>query len=63
MGTVLLVGMGLFLVTEQQVGQGLADLGVVDLAANAFFLSVNRTTGMSSVDMSAISTRRPPHCW
>ncbi len=55
MGTVLLVGMGLFLVTEQQVGQGLADLGVVDLAANAFFLSVNRTTGMSSVDMSAIS--------
>ena len=30
MGAVLIVGMGLFLVTEQQVGQGLAGLGVVD---------------------------------
>ncbi len=50
----LLVGAILFLAGEVQEGRVLDGMGPVDSIVNAFFLSVNRTTGMATVDMSAI---------
>ena len=47
-------GMIMFLVAEVQPGHVLEDLGAIDLLANSFFLTANRTTGMATVDMGAM---------
>jgi trk system potassium uptake protein TrkH len=52
--SLLVVGMLVFVAGEVQGGRVLEGRGAADLIANAFFLSVNRTTGMSTVDMSAL---------
>ena len=54
MGGLLLVGMVVLLAGELAPGRVLEGQGVVSALANAFFLSVNRTTGMATVDMSAL---------
>ena len=54
MGGFLLLGMVIFLAGEVQSGRVLDGLGPLDAIANAFFLSVNRTTGMSTIDMGAV---------
>jgi trk system potassium uptake protein TrkH len=54
MGALLIAGMGLFLLVETREGRVLDGLGPIQQVANSFFLSVNRTTGMSTVDMGAI---------
>lgn len=51
MVSLLFVGMGLFLVVEQGDGHILAGMNPIEQVANSFFLSVNRTTGMSTVDL------------
>ena len=48
------LGMLIIVVAELQSGRVLHDAAAGDVVANAFFLSVNRTTGMSTVDMSAL---------
>jgi trk system potassium uptake protein TrkH len=50
----LLVGMLVFLAGESSSGRVLEGRGVPSALANAFFLSVNRTTGMATVDMSQL---------
>ena len=45
------VGMLVFLIGEVQGGRLLDGRGALESVSNAFFLSVNRTTGMSTVDM------------
>ncbi len=54
MTALLLVGMVVFLAGEVQGGRVLDGLGVGDAVANSFFLSVNRITGMTTVDMGTI---------
>lgn len=54
MGTLLVVGMLVFAVGEVQDGRVLDGLGAGEVTANSFFLSVQRTTGFSTVDMGAI---------
>lgn len=54
MGAFLVLGMVIFMAAEVQSGRVLDGLGVGDITASSFFLSVNRTTGMATVDMSAI---------
>ena len=54
MVALLAVGMLIFAAGEVQGGHVLDGLGAVDVIANSFFLSVNRTTGMATVDMGAI---------
>ena len=51
----LLVGMLVFLGAERGSGRVLEGQGIPSALANAFFLSVNRTTGMASVDMSQLA--------
>jgi trk system potassium uptake protein TrkH len=48
----LLIGIGVLLVGETGSGGILRGLSPLQALANAFFLSVNRTTGMSTVDLS-----------
>ena len=50
----LVVGMLVFMIGEVQQGRVLDGRGPGDLVANALFLSVNRTTGMSTVDMAQL---------
>ena len=50
----LIVGMLIFALAEVQQGRVLDGSSAVDVVVNAFFLSVNRTTGMSTVDMALI---------
>lgn len=54
MGSLLVIGIAIFVLGEVQGGRVLDSAGVGDLVANGFFLSVNRTTGMATVDMSAL---------
>ena len=54
MGALLVLALLLFALGEVQTGRVLDRAGVGDIIANGFFLSVNRTTGMTTVDMSAI---------
>ena len=54
MGALLVLALLLFALGEVQTGRVLDRAGVGDVVANGFFLSVNRTTGMTTVDMSAI---------
>lgn len=54
MAAFVLLGVGVFLVGESQDGRVLDGLSAGGAAINAFFLSINRTTGMSTVDMSAL---------
>lgn len=54
MFSLLAVGMLVFLLAEVQSGRVLEGRNPIELLANAFFLSVNRTTGMSTVDMGAL---------
>jgi len=51
MVTLLFVGMGLFMLAEQGDGRILAGMNPIEQVVNSFFLSVNRTTGMSTVDL------------
>ena len=44
----------LLLTSESQSGRALDGLGVGDALSNSFFLSLNRTTGMATIDMSAL---------
>ena len=56
MGVLLLFGMVVFAVSE--LGDGvLGDLGAGHVVTSSFFLSVNRTTGMTTVDISQIGRR------
>ena len=50
----LLLGMLILLTSESQSGRALDGLGVGDALTNSFFLSLNRTTGMATIDMSAL---------
>ena len=54
MGLALLLGTLVFAVGEVQSGRALDGLGVPDVLTNSFFLSVNRTTGMATVDMALL---------
>ena len=54
MGGLLLLGMLVFLIGEVQSGRPLDGQGAGDALANSFFLSVNRTTGMATIDMTAL---------
>ena len=54
MFALLAVGMLVFIVAEAQSGRALTGLNAAERLANAFFLSVNRTTGMSTVDIGAL---------
>ena len=54
MFSLLVVGTLLFMLAEVQSGRILDGLNPIGLLANAFFLSVNRTTGMSTVDIGAL---------
>ena len=54
MFALLAVGMLVFMLAEVQSGRELDGRNPVEVLANAFFLSVNRTTGMSTVDISAL---------
>ena len=54
MFSLLAVGMLLFLLAEVQSGRVLESRNPFELVANAFFLAVNRTTGMSTVDIGAL---------
>ncbi len=54
MGGLLLAGMLVLLGSELGSGRVLEGQGAVAALANTFFLSVNRTTGMATVDMSAL---------
>ena len=54
MFSLLVVGMLLLMFAEVQSGRVLDGLNPIELLANAFFLSVNRTTGMSTVDIGAL---------
>lgn len=54
MVALLLAGMGLFLASETYGGHTLDGRSPEEMLANAFFLSVNRTTGMSTVDIGAL---------
>jgi trk system potassium uptake protein TrkH len=51
MVTLLFVGMGLFMLAEQGDERILAGMNPIEQVVNSFFLSVNRTTGMSTVDL------------
>ena len=48
------VGMLVFAIAEVQDGRVLDGRNPLEVLANAFFLSVNRTTGMATVDMGAL---------
>lgn len=50
----LAAGMVIFLVTEAHSGHTLDGLGPGGALANAFFLAVNRTTGMTTVDIGTL---------
>ncbi len=52
MVSLLFVGMGLFLVVERGDGDLMGGMNPFEQVVNSFFLSVNRTTGMSTVDLS-----------
>ncbi|MBT5775297.1 MAG: hypothetical protein HOH95_13080 [Dehalococcoidia bacterium] len=54
MVSLLFVGMALFLVVEQGDGKILAGMNPLEQVVNSFFLSVNRTTGMSTVDLGLV---------
>ena len=54
MGALLVAGIALFALSETREGHVLHGSGVGATLANAFFLSVNRTTGMATVDMSLL---------
>ena len=54
MGGLLILGIVLLTAGEVQQGRPLAGLGAVDVLANGFFLSVQRTTGMSTIDMAGL---------
>ena len=54
MFVLLVLGMLVFLTAETQEGRVLDGRTPLELIANAFFLAVNRTTGMATVDMSAL---------
>ena len=54
MVSLLFVGMGLFLVVERGDGHILAGMNPIEQVVNSFFLSVNRTTGMSTVDLGLV---------
>ena len=54
MGGLLLTGMLVFLGAELGSGRVMEGKGALSALVNAFFLSVNRTTGMSTVDMSQL---------
>jgi trk system potassium uptake protein TrkH len=54
MMTLLFGGMGLFLVGEQGDGHILEGMNPIEQVVNSFFLSVNRTTGMSTVDLGLV---------
>jgi len=51
----LVAGVLLFLVVETGEGRALDGQGPLQAFVNAVFLSVNRTTGMSTVDMAAVA--------
>ena len=52
MGGLFFLGAAVFLIAESAGSGALAGLGAGDKLANAAFLSVNRTTGMSTIDMA-----------
>lgn len=54
MVSLLFVGMALFLVVERGEGHVFEGMGPIEQVSNAFFLSVNRTTGMSTVDLGVV---------
>ena len=54
MAGLLVAGMALFLAAEVQSGRVLDGRSPLEAVVNALFLSVNRTTGMSAVDMGAL---------
>lgn len=51
----LFVGIAVFVLAETLEGRPLEGLNPIEVFVNSFFLSVNRTTGMATIDMSAIS--------
>ncbi len=55
MGAALLVGMLVFAAAEVQSGRVLDGQSGADLMVNSFFLSVQRTTGMATVNMAALT--------
>ena len=55
MSAFLVIGMAVLLVGETGSEGVLNGLGPLHAVANAFFLSVNRTTGMSTVDLSLVA--------
>jgi trk system potassium uptake protein TrkH len=54
MGGLLILGILAFVIGEVQGGRSLDGLGAAETVVNGFFLSVNRTTGMSTVDMAGL---------
>ena len=54
MFSLLAVGMLVFMLAEVQSGRVLAGRNPLEVLANAFFLAVNRTTGMSTVDIGTL---------
>ena len=54
MGALQLIAMLLFAGFEVQRGRALDGLGPVAVAVNAFFLAVNRTTGMTTVEIASL---------
>ena len=54
MFSLLAVGMLVFMLAEVQGGRVLDGRNPVEVLANAFFLAVNRTTGMTTVDIGAL---------
>jgi trk system potassium uptake protein TrkH len=54
MASLLVAGIALFLVVETRDGHVLDGQNPVDAFVNAVFMSVNRTTGMSTVDLARI---------
>ncbi len=54
MGSLLVIGMALWLITAHSSATVFAGLSPFERFVNAFFLSVNRTAGMSTVDLSLV---------
>lgn len=54
MFSLLLIGTALFALGEVQSGRTLDGLGPLEVLVNSVFLSVNRTTGMATIDMSQL---------
>ncbi len=52
----LAAGMAVFLLAETEGGRALAGRNPIEALTNAFFLSANRTTGMSTVEIGALRT-------